>query len=515
DIHDNTIIEYTYEKTSPRVFNFQNWDFQDDIPKIRSEFEAIIPANYSYNVILRGYYKLTNTKSKLLNEDVNIHGWKLNSSDMTYIMENIPAFIEEDYMTAASNFKSAIYYELSDVMQPSGAIIKYTKSWKDVEHTLWDDRNFGKQLRENTYKNIIPTIIAGKQDNLSKAKAIYQYIQKQIKWNKRLGIFSESTIDDALKKHSGNVADVNISLINALNEAKIQSEAFILSTRQNGVPNKLNPVLSDFNYIIAKATIDGNSYLLDATDPNLGFGIIPMRCLNDSGRVMPYKKDSYWDAIAPSMRADKTLTMNAKLEPDGRLIGKIQIKSLEYEAYKRRTLIKEYSNLDDFVDKHLIPSFGKFKVKDYTITGVDSSDEDIVEEYNFELKLFEGLSYSKLSFNPFLLDKITKNPFNLNDRNYPIDLGIKSTSSSKINIEVPSDFEIVSNPTNIHLVLPNKEAVFINSDKLDSNHHLNAEYIVQFNNTKFSPSDYSLLKEFFSRIIQLEKTDIVFKRKDK
>ncbi len=37
---------------------------------------------------------------------------------------------------------------------------------------------------------------------------------------------------------------------------------------------------------------------MDATDPLLSFGMLPMRCLNDQGRVMSLISLSYWIDIA-------------------------------------------------------------------------------------------------------------------------------------------------------------------------------------------------------------------------
>src|SRR5690606_35017357 len=59
NISEGCIIEYSYKITSPYKFNFRSWVFQSDIPKVRSEYLAKIPAVYNYNVSLRGYLKLS------------------------------------------------------------------------------------------------------------------------------------------------------------------------------------------------------------------------------------------------------------------------------------------------------------------------------------------------------------------------------------------------------------------------------------------------------------------------
>jgi hypothetical protein len=55
NIKEGSVIEYSYRLTSPLLFNFRTWEFQSEIPKVASEYVAFIPANYNYNVILRGF----------------------------------------------------------------------------------------------------------------------------------------------------------------------------------------------------------------------------------------------------------------------------------------------------------------------------------------------------------------------------------------------------------------------------------------------------------------------------
>ena len=68
----------------------------------------------------------------------------------------------------------------------------------------------------------------------------------------------------------------------------------MLSTRDHGFVNDLYPAINDFNYVVAKANIGDKSYMLDASDPLLPFGVLPLTCLNDKGRVFSLDKPSYW-----------------------------------------------------------------------------------------------------------------------------------------------------------------------------------------------------------------------------
>ncbi|RZL43940.1 MAG: DUF3857 domain-containing protein, partial [Pedobacter sp.] len=84
NIKEGSIIEYKYIIQSPLIFNFRSWYFQSDIPKLHSEYTAYIPANYNYNVSLRGFYKLTDQKAEVNRECFRLSGQPLDCSKMTY-----------------------------------------------------------------------------------------------------------------------------------------------------------------------------------------------------------------------------------------------------------------------------------------------------------------------------------------------------------------------------------------------------------------------------------------------
>ncbi len=56
----------------------------------------------------------------------------------------------------------------------------------------------------------------------------------------------------------------------------------------------------------------------------------------------------------------------------------------------------------------------KTKIKKFEINGIDSLDATVSEIYEVEMDGYEGMNHEKLSFNPFIFNQITTNPFKLN-----------------------------------------------------------------------------------------------------
>ncbi|WP_316799312.1 transglutaminase domain-containing protein [Pedobacter frigidisoli] len=510
NLKEGSVIEYSYRLRSPNLFNFKTWQFQADIPKVISEYLVYIPGIYTYNVSLRGYQKLTDQKVELSKECLRLSGVAIDCSKISYVMKDIPAFIEEDNMTAPSNFKSAIYFELAEAQSLSGGKTSYTKTWKDVDYELVSDKSLGGQMkRKDVFKDLMPAIIKDAPDDLAKAKAIYNYIKKQIKWNNYYGKYTEDNIKKALDSRSGNVADVNLSLIAALSAANLDAEAVILSTRDNGTVNKLYPVLSDFNYIVAKVNIGETSYLLDATEPLMPFGLLPLRCINDQGRVINIKKPSYWLDLKASQKTSTNYILTGKLTQEGKIVGTLVTHSLGYAAYNKRRDILKYSSPDEYVEK-LDDRLTRIRISDHQITGLDSVENALTETYQVEFTINDGLK-DQFYFSPFFINSISKNPFNLNERTYPVDVGAASDERVIINVSLADQYEMLEKPKNMAMALPNAGGKYLVQCDFDGN-TLSMSQILQFNNAIYQPDDYFALKEFYSKIIQNQKSEILLKK---
>ena len=219
NLQPGCIIEYKYRLESPFLEKFKTWNFQADIPKLYSEYEVHIPHVFGYNVSLRGALKLTKDTTAIEKECFESTNLKSDCTVEDYLMNNVPAFKEEPYMTSPKNVISALYFQLTSLVSinnysrlDQALHLNVATEWKDVDNHLKYDDNFGSQLnKKGIFKDRISSITSGITDPLDKAKAIYTYIQKSISYNGSNSIYSDDGIKKALDKHSGNSADINLS----------------------------------------------------------------------------------------------------------------------------------------------------------------------------------------------------------------------------------------------------------------------------------------------------------------
>ncbi|WP_394676630.1 transglutaminase domain-containing protein [uncultured Sphingobacterium sp.] len=508
NIKEGSIIEVSYRTLEQDLFNFKTWEFQDDIPKIQSQYIAIIPASFAYNVVLRGPYKLTDQKAEALKEYLFLDGLRMDCSKLTYTMKNIPAFVEEDYMTSPTNFKSAIYYELESIFYPStGSKKTFSKTWKDVDTDLMNEKAFGGQLKKtDLFKANLATIVSPTDSKLEKAKKIYNYINKQIKWNNYLGKYAESGIEKALEKRTGNIGDINLALVTALLAADLEAYPIILSTRRNGTPNALFPVLSDFDYVIACVDVDGVKYKLDASNPYLPFGELPLQCLNERGRIIYSKKSSDWFPLTVEESSDVSYVLEGALDEQSKIKGKLTISSRGNKAFLKRQHIAKFNSLEEYWEK-LDEEMPNVTLTKSSIQNLEEIDQLLIEEFDVIVDVSKQMGQDVLLLAPNIIDRISYNPFKAQERTYPIDMGFKSKTLYSVKLTIPDHYEIAEKPQNASLALPESTAKYRYVTQVNGN-QLEILQSLAFNKPIFSVDEYFSLKELYSRIIQQQKLDI-------
>lgn len=513
NVRVGSVIEVKYTLESPFIYNFRTWAFQSDIPKVQSEYWATIPGNYIYNILLRGFLQLSNTESELVKECFTPGGgMKADCSRSKWKMKDIPAFVEEDYMTASSNFISSINFELSEIRYFDGRVDKITKEWKDVEQELKAENKFGVQIKrgKDIVDGSVDQLIIGETDPLVKARKIYDFIRHWYRWNEGYGIYSEFGIKKAFDTKTGNVGDINLSLVAALKYAELNCEAMLLSTRENGSVTELYPILSDFNYVVAKLNIGDKVYLLDATDDFVSFGLLPERCLNGKGRVFG-GKESYWYDIKPTEKEKTLSVITLALNSDGVMHGTMQYTYTGYEAANQRRALSVFSSEKEYIDD-MQKKLHATTIKHFGFQNVEDLTKPMVLKLEVEIEAFDNLNANSFLFNPFLVDRWARNPFKSSERSYPVDFGAPLEQVLIFSLTYPENFVIDELPQKVGLALPNNGGRYI-FDVQQIGNRFTMNHSLQISKTIFTSEEYHYLKELFNRVIQVQQADLVFERR--
>ncbi|MUU76861.1 DUF3857 domain-containing protein [Winogradskyella endarachnes] len=499
-----SIITVSYEKQSRFMAKYQPWYFQGQDPVLYSEYNTSIPGNYIYHIKLVGSIPFTDHKTSLEKHCLETgRGASADCGVSKYVMENIPAYKPEDYTTTSLNYTSRIEYELSVFNGFDGRIDKITKTWKDADKELKVDPDFGKQLSKNSLvKDVLPMSITSITDQLKKAKAIYQFVLDNYIWNRKTERYDVS-VKNLIKEKVGSVFEINMLLENLLTSQGIETFPVLMSTRGNGFATKIYPVLTDFNYLILKTTIDQKNYFIDATNKYHTFGELPFRALNQYGRLIDFEIGSYWEDIEVKPYSSQTHRVEINSSLDNEFTGRVQSRYTGYHSHQPK---QDYDENPTSYLNDKINDLTEITIEDHEVIDFKTSKSNFSETYNITIEPeFIG---DKIYLNPFIIKFFEENPFKLQERSYPIDFGYKDIYSYNMQIKIDEGFKILEIPEKINYSLPNSAgSVIFNLEQKDNT--IIVYFKVKFNLPIYAPDYYPYLKLFMDKVVELQNNSVI------
>lgn len=508
NLQEGSVIEYKYSTISPYP-SIDDWYFQSDIPKLKSDFIFSFLGNYKYNIRLVGSLELDRNKNFINKKCVYVPGIGRGECGVfEFGMDSIPAFKKEDYMLSEDNYLSHIVFDLISITNTDGTIKKYTKTWKDADLSFKKNFLDGQINKKNFFVRNLPEELLSEEDELKRTKSIFKHIQNRFSWDGRYWSSKQINVRKSYEAKTGGVDAINLSLYNSLQAVGIESYIVMIATRGRALPTKLFPITNDFNYIIVKAVVGDKTYFLDATDKFISFGQLPLKCLNGEGRVLDFKNGSYWQHVKPINKNITRTFVQLKINEDNEIEGRLNINRSGYFASNNRKKLSQINREDHL--GNLESNLLDFEIFDHSIKNENNLEKSLIESYSL-VSEETILEKNKISINPFLTERIKSNPFKLEERIYPVNFGYTRSFNYILTFNVPDGYEVVNVPEGKKITTPNNGAsltfrVNFNGKVLSLN------YRHRINQAIYSSEDYYNLKEFFNELIDVQSYDIELKK---
>ncbi|MFY0604598.1 MAG: DUF3857 domain-containing protein [Flavobacteriaceae bacterium] len=510
NVKAGSVIEYKYT-VSRLNYSIKDWEFQSDIPKIKSAFSKILPPSLGYKVTLHGSIKLSSDTTFFAgNCFKNNKLFKVAKCKKSmFHIDSIPAFKEEPLMSNPNSYISKLSFKLDYVLDVGYFPGNLLSSWKTLDKFYLAILSYNQKQHSNFFKRKMPKVILKSKDPLEKAKGVYSFIQDHFTWDGYLGGgFTKSARKQFVKK-TGSVNSINTALYNSLQSAGIECYHVLLSTRGNGIPSKKYPEFSRFNYLIIKAIINDKEYFLDATNKLLPFGQVPDRCLNGEARIISKNKKSYWQIITPNIISSKSFRISLDLNNDDTFSGKISLVKKGYNAALQRELYNTVGK-EKYIET-IEDGFSELEISNHKIKNLEAIEKPTNETFSLEIDedyINVDLSNDNIiRFNPILFDRVVENPFKAEKRLYPLDFVYKHKNSYLLKITLPNNYSIKKLPENIAIKLPLDGGSYIyKAIKKDNTINIIVKYNI--NRKLFSKDEYPYLKEFFNQILKAENSFI-------
>ena len=511
-----SVFEFKYKIISENISKLPDFEFQDYIPVNHAEFKSEIPVNYQYKTILRGFLKVEHTSkeehfSQMFNDKYNQTKF-LNYliRKQNYIIKNVPKLEREIFIDNIENYRSKLENELELIVFPETEPKKFSETWGDIAKNIYANEKFKNELNEGNYfEKDLKINVSDTLSDENKIKSILKYVKLRMKWDGFYGYYPKKGVKKAYQERTGNIAEINFILISMLKYARFNVSPVLLSTRSNGTapfPNR-----EGFNYVIAAVEIDGKQLLLDASDANSTINILPIRCLNGTGRLIRQNGTSEEIQLNPTFLSKNTTMIQGELESNGNFKGKLRTSKTDYLAFAFRD---DFMNLNEetYLEK-LEEDYHDLVISEYKLENKNAVDKPIVESFSFvEANSCEFIG-SKMLFNPLLFLTKSINPLKAETRKLPIDFIFSQSDKTIINITIPTGFEVEYLPKSITMITPDNGAVYKFSIQSEKN-KIQITTSLDLNSIFFDPQEYQDIKKIFNTVAEKNTEKIILKKSE-
>lgn len=519
-------LEYTIES---QLFSIDDIAFQQMIPTKNFELSLNTPEYLIYKTFLnpRATYipQLTETKKRrsvtITSRErsqsrggglANYSSSKIDFNDnvVEANLSNIPPLKDENYVDNLANYQSRLLVELERIELPNQPIEYLSTTWEKVTNTIYDDSDFGDQLSKNNYfKKDLETLMSSKptNDKIEKVSMILDFVKSKVKWNEYYGYTAEQGVSKAYKDGVGNSADINLMLTSMLRYAGMDANPVLVSTKNNGIP--LVPTRSGFNYVISAVNVDGKIILIDATRKHGTIDILPTNTLNWLGRLIKEDGSSDWINLIPEVSSSEMVSLNAKLETDLSINGKIRHQYTNYQANRLRNKYDEYG--DEKVIEALEKDKGLIEISDLNLSQINEVDKPVLLSYDFNIdEAIEDVG-GDLYLKPMLFLASKENPFKQDTRIYPIDFVYPISDKYMVNMMIPEGYELDVLPESVKYQFNGSDGVFTYMANKNGSY---IQFVITFelNKTLILPTEYKQFKEFYQLMIEKQNEQIVLKK---
>lgn len=503
-----SIIEYRYRSTMKHYGGLDDWNFQEELPVMKSTYLLTIIPNYEFSYLFH--------KSPSQPADVKKDA---QSGQIRFAMNNIPGLRDEPYMDARKDYLQRVTFQLSGhqtytsdgYSNTRDRKTKFSATWQQVIQEMNSANSFGNQLNKKLddtedFIKLMKTINTDAQ----KVELVYYFVRNSMSCNNITSKVSPDGIKNAWNKKTGTNGEINLMLINLLKSAGLEANPLLVSERKNGSVNKDYPSADQFNTVYAIVVADNKTYYLDASNKFTPPGIIPVDILNTTALVVNRKSGGLITVSDEAIQYRDFITVSATVDDEGKISGNVFLSSQDYARVER---LREYrQNKEKYLDHNFRNYIPGINIDSLTLENEQVDSLVLKQQFSFQSPVQQTGGYLFLPVNFF--SGFESNPFVAVNRFTHINFGYRRAVSLNIIIHLPQTLAVDALPKPIKLVNNDETIIFERQIlKDEAGNKIVARINIELKKSLYTMDEYEALKEFYKKMFLLLNEQIVVKKK--
>jgi len=505
-----SILEYKYRSTMLHYGGLDDWTFQEELPVMKSRYSLTILPNYEFSYLFK--------KSPSLPADVKQDP---ASGQIHFAMNNIPGLRNEPYMDARKDYLQRVTFQLASYQRSTGYgysaststfdKTNYSATWVQVIKEISLEKTIGGQINKSLdhTDDFIKSLKTG-VSNADKIKSVLNYVRMNMTWNGITSKHSPDGIKNAWNKKNGTDAEINLILVNLLRQAGFEAYPMLVSERRNGRVEADYPSAEQFNTVYAFLIADNKKFYLNANDKVTPPGVIPEDILNTKALIIDRKSPGLIDVADDILQLSEATNIIANLSDDGKLNGRVFIRSQDYARVKR---LKQYQeNKDKYLDQAFLKGTPDIRVDSFALRNEEEDSAALEQKFAFQVPVQQTGEYLFVPLN--LFTGFENNPFVAANRFSQVNFGYQQSFKFNTVIRLPQNLVIDALPKSIKMINENETIVCTREISKDpKKNEVVARINIELKKSLHTVDEYYSLKEFYKKMFGLLNEQIVLKKK--
>lgn len=506
-VKKGAVVEYRYVIQRRYIEELPDFFLAHQVPTAAAKLTITYPEYLRYQPFVENYsgkihhdfvYTDTSTVPKIFTipqpKPIITERW------MAY---DIPSVEDEVFISSLDDYRARLKFLLSEFGIPRQQL---ENSWEVVVARIREKTNPWWAIRSNNLAkekgDSIASVLSTQPPKVIQ-DSIFQFLNQRVNYSGAHTPYSLDRDRGVIAGQPSDQAAINQTLISMLRGAGIEARPVLISTRQSGQINMDFPSFHQFNGQLVQSTIGGETYLMDASFPHSQPGLIPVDAFNGRGLVIG--QDSFeWIDLQPAKSAfDIQVTIDAQLQSNGTLVGKVNAQQGGYPARLIRQQRIDGKSDADILKQVLFDGYPQMAVDSVQITNINNYDEPVEIAAQFKIENYATSFTDGLKFRPMIVGYQRQNPFKDTLRQHPITLDAPEHLDLSYSISLPPGFSAPERKQDQTFSIPDARFREVYQNDGDS---LNYEYQINIGRKNFSTEFFPQLYKLYQRWVQLSNT---------
>lgn len=451
---------------------------------------------------------------------MNFEGFKIEIKETkkggftnyVFIANELPAYKNEYRSIGRASTEPHIIVQIKS-FESNGETLQGFDKVDDVYK--WNNRLYLMAGNEPAQLNpLVKKIIEGKTKDLDKVKAIYYWVQDNIRYIAYEDGYSgyiPASVQEVLAKKYGDCKGMANILTEMMKIAGYDARFSWIGTRTLPYAQTL-PALCVNNHAISTLFLDGKTYFLDGTEKYGPFGENAYRI--ESKEVMVSKGDKFEIIAVPTSTADENkIATQAEFSLEKQTLkGKVKVmltgnqRTQFHQTYQDLPLTSQEEFLNDFLE------FGNSNLEATNIKTNDLTNRETAVSIEGSIDLTNSVNriggdeYVGIDFFPKSLESFV--PDEKRIRGYDLDEVVKF--EDEISLSIPADRVFIDKPANLQI---KNDGYEFNGEYVVVNNKLILRKSLSIKNSIIKKSDFANWTKFIESIKEFNKYMITITKK--